>query len=189
MARRSYRRGIALSQKRVSFNCRKRSVPLFPGGATLIEETLPCQRKQPSTISSHKNTIRMLRVTTVKQLSTMRAGTTKKRPIMRTPQGDMRFTLGITRTKLPRLTWKSTARSSRLKICFGGRLSWRPHSFRSPKSRCAALSAGTIDPLGVPPLSAPRSTGDASRPRRLGKRHQRLVQGKDKAQSRSNPLH
>ena len=57
----------------------------------------------------------MLRATTVKQLSTMRAGTTKKRPIMRTPQGDTRFTLGITQTKPPRLTWKSTARSSRSK--------------------------------------------------------------------------
>ena len=62
-----------------------------------------------------QDTIRMLRATTVKQLSTMRAGTTKKRPIMRTPQGDTRFTLGITQTKPPRLTWKSTARSNRSK--------------------------------------------------------------------------
>jgi hypothetical protein len=36
---------------------------------------------------------------------------TKKRPIMHTPQGDTRFTLGITPTKLPSLTWRNTARS------------------------------------------------------------------------------
>jgi hypothetical protein len=31
---------------------------------------------------------------------------------MRTPQGDTRFTLGITPTKLPKPTWKNTARSN-----------------------------------------------------------------------------
>ena len=54
----------------------------------------------------------MPRVTTAKQLSIMKPDNTKKRPIMHTPQGDTRFTLGITPTKLPSLTWKNTARSS-----------------------------------------------------------------------------
>ena len=48
----------------------------------------------------------MLRVTTVKQLSTMRADSTKKQPIMRIPPGDTRFTLDITQTKLPSRTWR-----------------------------------------------------------------------------------
>ena len=47
----------------------------------------------------------MLRVTTVKQLNTMSAESTKKQPIMHTPRGDTRFTLDITRTKPPRLIW------------------------------------------------------------------------------------
>jgi hypothetical protein len=55
----------------------------------------------------------MPRVTTVKQLNTMRVDITKKRPIMRTPPGDTRFTLDITQTKPPNLIWKTTARSSR----------------------------------------------------------------------------
>jgi hypothetical protein len=63
-------------------------------------------------ISSQQSIIRMPRVTTAKRLSIMRADTTKKRPIMHTPQGDTRFTLGITPTKLPSLTWRSTARNS-----------------------------------------------------------------------------
>jgi len=46
-------------------------------------------KKAAETISSHKSTIRVLRATI--------------------------FTLGITQTKPPRLTWKSTARSSRSK--------------------------------------------------------------------------
>ena len=54
----------------------------------------------------------MPRDTTVKQLSIMRADTTKKRPIMRIPQGDTRFTLGITPMNLPRLIWKNTAKNS-----------------------------------------------------------------------------
>lgn len=75
------------------------------------EETPLCPRKQPSTTSNRQNIIPMPRVTTVKQPSIMRADFTKKRPIMRTLQGDMRFTLGIILTKLPRLIWKSTARN------------------------------------------------------------------------------
>jgi hypothetical protein len=47
------------------------------------------------------------------QLSTMRADTTKKQPITRTPLGDMRFPLDIIQTKRPWLIWRSTARSSR----------------------------------------------------------------------------
>jgi hypothetical protein len=62
------------------------------------------------------------------QLSTMRADSTKKQPIMRIPPGDTRFTLDITQTKPPWLIWKSTARSSRFKMWFGGRLGWRPLS-------------------------------------------------------------
>ncbi len=54
----------------------------------------------------------MLRATTVKQLSTMRADSTKKQPIMLTPPEDTRFTLGTTQTKPPWLIWKSTAKSS-----------------------------------------------------------------------------
>ena len=76
----------------------------------------------------------MLRVTTVKQLSTMRADSTKKQPVMHTPQGDTRFTLGITQTKPPRLTWKNTARSSRPKISFGGRQLRRPLSFSNGRT-------------------------------------------------------
>jgi hypothetical protein len=54
--------------------------------------------------------MRTLRVTTVKQLSTMRADSTKKQPITHTSQEDTRFTLGITQTKPPWLIWKSTAK-------------------------------------------------------------------------------
>ena len=55
----------------------------------------------------------MPRVTMAKQLSIMTPDSTKKRPIMHTPHEDTRFTLDITQTKPPNLTWKSTARSSR----------------------------------------------------------------------------
>lgn len=70
-------------------------------------------KKAAEHISSPKNTIRMLRVTMVKQLSIMKADTTRKRPITRTSQGDTRFTLGIIPMQLPWLTWKNTVRNSR----------------------------------------------------------------------------
>ena len=54
----------------------------------------------------------MLRVTTVKQLNIMRLDTTKKRPIMQTPQGDTHFTPGIIPMKLPSLIRKNMARNS-----------------------------------------------------------------------------
>jgi hypothetical protein len=63
--------------------------------------------------NSRQSTIRMPRVTTAKQLSIMKPDPTKKRPIMHTPQGDTRVTLGITPTMLPSLiTWRTTARIS-----------------------------------------------------------------------------
>ena len=94
-------------------NCNETSA-LFPLGANprATKETPPCLRKQPSTIGSQQSTIRIRRVTTAKQLSTTRADSTKKQPIMHTPPGHTRFTPGITPTKLPRLIWKNTARSS-----------------------------------------------------------------------------
>jgi hypothetical protein len=67
-------------------------------------------KKAADPISSRQSTIRMPRITTAKQLSIMRPATTKKRPIMHTPQGDTRFTRGITPTKLPSFTWRTTAR-------------------------------------------------------------------------------
>jgi hypothetical protein len=58
----------------------------------------------------------MLRVTMVKQPSTMRADSTKKQPIMPTRLGHTRFTPDLPRTKRPWRTWKSTARSNRLRF-------------------------------------------------------------------------
>jgi hypothetical protein len=40
------------------------------------------------------------------------AGQHEKAVIMHAPHGDTRFTLGITPTKRPSLTWRNTARSS-----------------------------------------------------------------------------
>ena len=85
----------------------------------------------------------MLRATTVKQLSIMRADTTKKQLIMLTPPEDTRFTLDTTQTKPPWLIWKSTA-SSRSKNSFGGRLSWRPLLFRDGR-RLARLDVRSAD--------------------------------------------
>jgi hypothetical protein len=42
-----------------------------------------------------------------------------------TPQGDTRFTLGITPTKLPSLTWRNTARSV-IETCPINGWIWRP---------------------------------------------------------------
>jgi hypothetical protein len=44
-----------------------------------------------------RNLLSMLRVITTKPPSIMRADTTKKRPIMHTPQGDTHFTVSIPR--------------------------------------------------------------------------------------------
>jgi hypothetical protein len=73
-------------------------------------------RKQPITTSSRLSIIRMPRVTKAKQLSIMKPDTTKRRPIMHTPQGDTRFTRGITRTKPQSLTWRTAARNSHLDV-------------------------------------------------------------------------
>jgi hypothetical protein len=90
----------------------------------------------------------MLRVTTVTQLSIMRADSTKKRPIMHIQQEDTRFTLGIIPTKLPWLIWKSMARSSRFKefgleAASGGLFHFKPSvqsvGFTNNQSRTACL--------------------------------------------------
>jgi hypothetical protein len=92
-----------------------------PGGLAPYRGNTSCLRRQPSTISSHKSTTRMLRATTMKRRNTTKADSTKRQPITRTPPGDTRFTLDITQTKPPRLIWKNTARNNRFRNWFGGR--------------------------------------------------------------------